>query len=636
MKNKTSTTKTSKQKVNIYNMSYNNVANNNPSTSFNPNTVINTNSSQTIDKNSPFPIWEKIYLDFPYSDPFFYNKKNNSQNQTNNLIKEENLCTFFKETKSINIDNHIYIFPLYRSDYQYAIIDIENFQISFHEMPFQCFNPIYNIQYYYSIFLFTYDNSIKSDGRYNIIEYDTKSNLFNLLPSKGVPPKARSENFCSFIYLNKIYFFGGVPKFIADNSMNYIFSYNLKEFDWKIEEYIITAQKELFNVNYIGNNYDISLTQVNNENCFYLIGGKYYDDIIYSEINNNSNKLKQAKESSEILKLEVKEDGAIELTNQKKNLKNKFGNAISIYYKDNIYIYNKDNLFLFDIKNQEISLLKKRLFAPEIENHASFLIKDKYLYLIGKFINYEDCFIFRTNLDKINNKYTGNQKTSYEYLLNYNKESHNNDIICYFNSPDDKKLYLNKMVLINFSLYIKKLLTHKNINLYDTNYNTMILILKWIYNNFEDFNSSNNINADVYKDIIYILIKYKAKSLLNIFINNININNNNCMNLYDISNKYDLTKLNQRCHKYISENLGNTVNFNESLDLKKKIYENFFCEHKIYIECSVQNLNLHNYSKTIVTNDMVDYMKNLNKNGKLFYCLNCNKVFIPNDNNNNF
>ena len=101
-------------------------------------------------------------------------------------------------------------------------------------------------------------------------------------------------------------------------------------------------------------------------------------------------------------------------------------------------------------------------------------------------------------------------------------------------------------------------------------------------------------------------------------------------------NNYDLTKLNQRCHKYISENLGNSVNFNESLDLKKKIYENFFCEHKIYIECSVQNLNLHNYSKTIVTNDMVDYMKNLNKNGKLFYCLNCNKVFIPNDNNNNF
>ena len=176
---------------------------------------------------------------------------------------------------------------------------------------------------------------------------------------RSVAPKARSESFCSFIYLNKLYFFGGVPKFIADNSMNYIFSYNLKEFDWKIEEYVMTtAQKELFNVNYVGNNYDISLAQVNNENCFYLIGGKYYDDIIYSEINNNSNKLKQAKESSEILKLEIKEEGTVELINQKKNSKNKFRNATSIYYKDNIYIYNKDNLFLFDIKNQEISLLK--------------------------------------------------------------------------------------------------------------------------------------------------------------------------------------------------------------------------------------------------------------------------------------
>ena len=31
----------------------------------------------------------------------------------------------------------------------------------------------------------------------------------------------------------------------------------------------------------------------------------------------------------------------------------------------------------------------------------------------------------------------------------------------------------------------------------------------------------------------------------------------------------------------------------------------------------------------------LDNIKQLNKNGKLYYCLNCNKVFVPKNNNEN-
>jgi hypothetical protein len=273
-------------------------------------------------------------------------------------------------------------------------------------------------------------------------------------------------------------------------------------------------------------------------------------------------------------------------------------------------------------------------------------VRDKFLYLIGKFVNYDDCYIFRTNIDKINIKYTGTQKINYEHLLNnINNSRDNNDISCDFNIPEDKKLYLNKIVLSNFSVHIKNLIsnninnkTQSSINLNDINYQTLLIIFKWIYNNFQDI--TNNLTDDTYKDILYILFRYKAKSLINIFISNININDNNVLLLYDLSNKYDLKKLSSKCHKYISEclnskNSDKILFFNENNDIKKKLYENYFCEHKLYMECSVTNLNIHNLTMTNVNNEKLDNIKQLNKNGKLYYCLNCNKVFVPKNNNEN-
>ena len=629
MKNKTNTTKTSKQKGGGAYASNNQNSN-----------ISNNHNLNNSEKNMPFPIWEKIYLEF----------KTNILNDIDLNLKTQfdknHISSFFRESKSIIIKNYIYIFPLFKSEYKYAVIDIEKNQLIFQEMPYQCFHPVYSTQFFYSIFLFTYDLSFKSDGRYNIVEFDVKTKCFNILNFKGVAPKARNDCFCSFIYSNKLYFFGGTPQFLSDNSLNYLFSYNIKENDWKIEEYIFNSEKELLNSNYIGNNFDISCVQIEEKNIFYLIGGKYYDDTIYSEINNfNNSKLKQAKESYDIIKLQIKDNGIIEFTNTKKNSKNKFGNAFTTYYKDNIYIYNKDMLFLYDYKNQDISISKKRIFAPEIERYGTFLIHDNYLYLIGKFVNYDDCYLFKTSLDKINVKYTGNQKISYEYLLNnINNSKDINDILCEFNNPDDKKLYLNKLMLSNFSINMKNQIintcnNHKlqNIlNLNDINYQTLIIIIKWIYNIFGGM--PTNLNNDIYKDIFTILLKFKAKSLINILIDNLNINENNALLFYELGNKYTLQKLVTKCHKYISDllnskNSDKILTFNESNEIKKKMYEHFFCEHKLYMECSVTNLNIHNLTMININNDKLDNIKQMNKNGKLFYCLNCNQVFIPNKDN---
>ena len=108
-------------------------------------------------------------------------------------------------------------------------------------------------------------------------------------------------------------------------------------------------------------------------------------------------------------------------------------------------------MFLFDYNNKEILLLQKRIFAPEMEGNANMFIYEKYLYLLGKFKHFDDCYLFRTNLDKINTENKESQKINYENILNYNKEKDINNILCEFNNQDDKKIYLNKIFLSNFS-----------------------------------------------------------------------------------------------------------------------------------------------------------------------------------------
>lgn len=180
------------------------------------------------------------------------------------------------------------------------------------------------------------------------------------------------------------------------------------------------------------------------------------------------------------------------------------------------------------------------------------------MYLVGKFSNLDDCFLFGTALGKINIKSPQTQRINYEYLLNnINNGKDNNDILFEFNNPEDKKLFLNKNVLSNFSINLQNQIysnnTHKyqgKINLLDINYQTLVIIFKWIYNNFEDI--SNNLSNDIFKDIFYILVKMKSFSLINIFISKINLNENNVLLLYDLGNKYNIKNLTEKCQKYIT------------------------------------------------------------------------------------
>ena len=587
----------------------------------------NTHNDNIKEKNPFFPIWEKIYLV----------KKDNIENE---YIDNECLSTFFKSSKSIHIKNYLYIFPLFKSNNKYAIIDLSKNFLYFHDMPYQCFHPMYSSKFFFSIFLFYLDSNYKSDNRYNIVEFDIKNNSFNILNSKGVSPKVR-KNFCSFFYLNKIYFFGGIPQMLIDNSMNYIYSFNIKEKEWKIEETNFISDKENINFNnYISNNFDSSLIQFDDKNIFYSIGGKYLDDSIYSDINTMriGNNLK-FKENADIIKITVKDNGNIELNNIGKNNKNKFGNPCSIFYKENINIYNKDEIYCFNCKNYEINILQKIMFAPEFEEKGNIFIYEKYIYLFGKFKHYDDCYLFRIKIDIINLKNKEAYKANYENLLNnnINKGKDNNDILCEFHNSELKKLFLNKILLSNFSLNLKNIInnikTPNYINMTNIDYQSFLIIIKWIYNNFED--NISNLSTDIYKNIFNIFFKYKAISLMNIFISKLNINETNAILLYELGNKYGLKNLSNKAHKYISELLTSKKNDkifsnNETKEFKQKLYENYFCGHKLYIECFINNLDIYNHTNIAITNEQLEKIKQINNKGKLFYCINCQKVFNPN------
>ena len=264
----------------------------------------------------------------------------NTIEEKENMKEEENmdneyLSEFLNSPQSIPIKNYLYIFPLLKSDNKYAIIDLSKNILYFHKMPYQCFNPIYSPKYLFSIFLFYVDSSYKI---------------------------------------------------------------NIKENEWKIEEiYFMNEKGSINEINYLGNIFDNSSIQVNDKNIFYSIGGKYSNEFIFSEINTMSiegRDMLKYKESGDIVKIIIKDDENIELSYAKiKNNKNILGKNCSVFYKENIYLYNKDEMFLFDYKKNEINLLQKRIFAPEIEGNTSLFIC---LFLKNMFIYSENLNIMMT------------------------------------------------------------------------------------------------------------------------------------------------------------------------------------------------------------------------------------------------
>lgn len=310
----------------------------------------------------------------------------------------------------------------------------------------------------------------------------------------------------------------------------------------------------------------------------------------------------------------------------------KFSNH-SIYLHNNIiYIHNKGNLYTFDPSSNELSMLKPRIFSPESQTNSSLFIANNFIYVLGKFKCYEDCYVFKTSYENINVKWNFDKLISYENLLNVKECS---DMVCSFNNGDkSKEVYLNKKILYNFSLALKKLIINwsQNSNVYifnDINYITMYNILKFIYSNFNEDISS--IEHEILSEIFYVLLRYRAKSLLNIIIDHIVITNEKAVKLYELALKHNLPDFLKKCEKYISENINSGLVLNESSELKTILYENYFCEHKIYIQCNIAGIDIKNVSQMTMTNDKVNEIKDLSKDGKLMFCLNCKKVFKSNN-----
>jgi len=562
------------------------------------------NNTTTIQNPSQFPIWEKIYLD------------------TKELKKSDN---FFSKCKSILIENEVYLFPSTKQNTQeniYAKINLENTQITFHNMIYDCFYPILNPNNKI-IYLYTYDSSYNSDYRYSLIEFNIIDNSFNLIQQKGVPPKARNETFTSFLLGGKIFFFGGVQKFSGDISINHLFSFNLKELEWNIEEINQIYHNDNSSLNYLSNTYDVSCININ-ENKVLLIGGKFFDDVFYSNtlINLHKNNIF---ESSEIVEFNIEPNISFNFSKIENDIK--FGFFSCCLYKNLIYIHNNGKLYLYDYEKEEISMLKPRLFEPEAISNTNIFVYNGFLYLIGQFKCYEDCYAFKTSLEKINIKWNNENLISYENLLNYKDCS---DMICSFNNEDKtKELYLNKKILFNFSLALKNLIncTQKS-NVYifnDINFVTMFNILKFIYSNFNE--EISKIDIEILKEIFFVLFRYRAKSLLNIIVSHLKLSNDKVVQFYELAQKYNFQDLMQKCKKYISENLNNGIIMNEGIELKKNFYQNYFCQHKLYIQCNIAGIEIKNIGQVTLTNEKVNEIKELSQGGKLYYCLNCKKVF---------
>lgn len=153
----------------------------------------------------------------------------------------------------------------------------------------------------------------------------------------------------------------------------------------------------------------------------------------------------------------------------------------------------------------------------------------------------------------------------------------------------------------------------------------MYNILKFIYSNFNE--PISNLEIEIINEIFFVLLRYRAKSLLNIIIDHLVLSKEKAVSYYELALKHNITEFSAKCEKFISENLKNGLNLNEGNDLKISLYENYFCEHKIYIQCNIVGIDIKNVSQMTITNDKVAEIKDLSKDGKLLFCLNCKKVF---------
>jgi hypothetical protein len=157
-----------------------------------------------------------------------------------------------------------------------------------------------------------------------------------------------------------------------------------------------------------------------NDEVVYLFGGKLV------EINNQLPKTYSIERYIVILKLRESDDlfelDSIMLTMNKRKYKKlfedvKFSNHACVKHMNNIYIYNKSQFYSYDIVKDEVSLLKPLLFSPEPVKSVNLFICNNYLFAIGTMKHYDDCFIFKTQLDNLQPNSDTTKQLSYDVKL---------------------------------------------------------------------------------------------------------------------------------------------------------------------------------------------------------------------------
>jgi len=72
----------------------------------------------------------------------------------------------------------------------------------------------------------------------------------------------------------------------------------------------------------------------------------------------------------------------------------------------------------YDIFEVELSMLKPLLFNPESIKDTIMFTNNQYIYIIGRMKNYDDCIIFKTNINNLSLKWDYTKSISYEVHLN--------------------------------------------------------------------------------------------------------------------------------------------------------------------------------------------------------------------------
>ena len=103
-----------------------------------------------------------------------------------------------------------------------------------------------------------------------------------------------------------------------------------------------------------------------------LIGGKFFDDVFYSNTLINLHKNNIVK-NTEIVKFNIEPNISFNFSKIENEIK--FGFFSCCLYKNIIYIHNNGKLYQYDFEKEEISMLKPRIFEPEsISNSTMFMI----------------------------------------------------------------------------------------------------------------------------------------------------------------------------------------------------------------------------------------------------------------------